>query len=687
MNNKDSFRIILRYAVDPENALEENLLQLQRFAQESTLNEVMFLVAPEERSSGHPTIAQSEPWMEGMLRAKDLLAQLGVEVSVNPWTTTYHSGRGRKLQAGQDFRLMVGETGRENGMTACPLDETWQAYLCEYFSWIARELEPVALWVEDDWRLHNHGPEMGYGGCFCESCMNRFSLQVGRQISRQELVEKITRPGPPQALRAEWIRFAQVSLRQPAERLQSALKLVRPEMRIGFMTSLPDVHSIEGRDWNQLLEVWSGEGQRPLIRPHMPPYTEEAPIITSPGCPRQTIANLDSSADIYPELENSPRCGQYSVSHAYSLWEIYNAIAFGSRGITINHFDNMGMNTLYDRGFGKAIGRHRRAFDALMKLKIDDRQSLGVRVLFSPEVACHKRTEQSGSLKELKADSIAWSRVFYALGIAHSFTRSLDAGEEAVFAVSDQTLRCFSDEELRKLLGKNLILDLPSLEILVERGFGSAAGVDSVERVKLQDEAYSIEEVSSDFIGTLEGGVKARMCAQRCADPIGKIRYLSGARLLSTILNGSLEALFPASAIYENQWGGRIFSSVYPLGRRQFYMAYFNRVRQQYWTRLLFQLAGPGSRMLVASGHPLQVHAHDLDNGLFVAVSNVIYDPVDGFDLRMHESALRGRQFRVLESDGSWRPFSPEVDCRQGVATVSIKLHLHPLQSAFLTLT
>jgi hypothetical protein len=641
-----------------------------------------------------------------MLRAKEMLAGLGVQVSVNPWTTTYHTGRGRKLHPGQNFRLMVGETGADNGMTACPLCENWQAYLNEYFSWIAHELDPVALWVEDDWRLHNHGAEMGYGGCFCEDCMARFSRQIGSEISREELVEKVAQPGPPHPLRDEWLNFAQFSLRQPAESLRDALKAVRPNMRIGFMTSIPDVQSIEGRDWNQLMDIWTGPGERYLIRPHMPPYTEETPLITSPGYSRQTIATLDKSADIYPELENSPRCGQYSGSHTYSLWEMYNAICYGSRGITINHFDNMGMNTYYDRGFGKAIARHRPVFEALMALRIDDRKSRGVRVLFSPEVARHKWTGDSSgaqaklytgedaskfakggrSLNDLQANSTEWSRIFYALGIAHGFTRSIETGEGDILAVSDQTLRCFSDEEVRKLLGKNLILDLPSAEVLVQRGFGAALGIDSVERVGLKDTAYSIEEVDPGFFGELEGGVRARMCAQRSADPIGKIGYAPGVRILSTIRNAFLAPLFPASGIFENDLGGRIFTSVYPLGGAQFYMAYFSVVRQQYWTKVLFEMGGPRNRQVVAAGHPLHVHSHDLEDGIFVAVTNVIYDPVQRFDLIVDASVLEGRNFEYLDAHGTWHGLSPHVECNGNVATVSLDLKLKPLESAFITL-
>jgi hypothetical protein len=706
MNEDNTFRIILRYGLDPFNGLQENLKQLKRFAEESTINEVMFLLAPEERSTGHPTIEQATPWMEGMLQAKTMLAEIGVQVSINPWTTTYHTGRGRQLHPGQDFRLMVGETGADNGMTACPLCENWQDYLNTYFSWIAKELDPVALWVEDDWRLHNHGGEMGYGGCFCDHCMTRFSSMVGREVSREELVARVSQPGPPHELRGKWIDFAQLSLAEPAESLAKALRSVRPNMRLGFMTSIPDIQSIEGRDWNQLMDIWTEDGERYLIRPHMPPYTEEPPIVTSPGYSRQTIATLDKSADIYPELENSPRCGQYSGSHTYSAWEMFNAVCYGSRGITINHFDNMGMNTYYDRGFGKALAKHRPTFDALMPLNIDDRKARGVKILFSPDVARQVWTgggsagkakmytgedlsglgDGGGSLDDLQANSVAWSKVFYPLGISHSFTRSLDSEAGDIFAVSDQTLRCFPDDEIRNLLSKNVILDLASADILVERGFGGLIGIESVDRTKLKDSAYSIEEVEPAFFGELDGGVRARMCAQRCADPIGKFAYSEGVNVLSQIKDADLNTLFPGSGIFQNELGGRIFTSVYPLGGAQFYMAYFSVVRQEYWTKVLFDLGGEGTSQVIAQGHPLNVHSHDIDGGVFVAVTNIIYDTTDGFSVQLDKSVLEGRDVQILDGDNQWTKASVNVTNEGSIATLQFSSKLKPLESAFITI-
>jgi len=702
------FRIILRYGLDPFNGPVENLKQLENFIRESTIDEVMFLLMPEERSSGHPTEELSQPWIEVIQQAKEMFARYGVATSLNPWTTTYHAGRGRRLHAGQDFRLMVGETGAGNGISPCPLCENWQHYLNEYFVFLARAIEPVALWVEDDWRLHNHGKKLGYGGCFCDHCLARFAPMVDRdRVTREEVVATVAASGEPHPWRAKWLELSRQVLQEPAEKLTAALKTAAPEMRIGLMTSIPDVHSIENRDWNGLMNVFTDDKERYLIRPHMPPYTEEPPITTSPGFSRQTIANLDRDADIYPELENSPRSGSYSGSHAYSAWEIYNAILYGARGITINHFDNMGMNTYYDRGFGASLGRQRPFFDALMNLRLDDRKARGVKILFSPDVASYKWTEPDNtsgassiyqaedtskiqkdgqSLGQLKADSIAWSKAFYVMGVSHSFTREVKQDPEAVYAVSDQTLRCLSDAEIEELLAQKVILDLPSTEILVQRGFGSLIGVNTIKRVTLEETAYSLEEIEPSLFGELEGGVQARTCALRCANPIGQLDYTSDVELLSMIKDPEFEPKFPGSGLFRNRSGGIVYTCCYPLGSGQFYMAYFNRVRQEYWTKVLFRMSGAGGTQTIACGHPLHLHSHNIEDGVSIAATNIIYDETDRFDLLLPAEAVDGKVIRVLDKDANWNVINPTVQIEGALARICMHWRLRPLQSLFLTL-
>jgi len=436
----------------------------------------------------------------------------------------------------------------------------------------------------------------------------------------------------------------------------------------------------------------------------MPPYTEEPPITTTPGYSRQTIALLDRDADIYPELENSPRCGPYSGTHKYSIWEMTNGILYGARGITINHFDNMGMNTYADRGFGKALARKREMFDALMDLKLDDRKARGVKILFNPDVAQHKWTGgtasaagakmytgedlsglkgSGGTLQDLEANSVEWSKVFYILGVSHAFTRSIEGEKGDIFAVSDQTLRCYSDEEIKQLLSQNVILDLASTDILVQRGFGDLIGVKKVSRIKLEESAYSLEEVEGSFFGKMEGDVKPRMCAQRCADPIGVLDYTPDTEVLSTIQGAAFDIKFPGSGLFTNELGGTVYTTCYPLGTAQFYMAYFNRVRQEYWSKILFKMGGRGQT--IAAGHPFHVHAHNINGGISIAATNVIYDTAENVVIQLPVADVEGKSFQVLDN-AQWINIQPKVEIASAVATLTFDLQVQTLESAFITI-
>ena len=297
--------------------------------------------------------------------------------------------------------------------------------------------------------------------------------------------------------------------------------------------------------------------------------------------------------------------------------------------------------------------------------------------------------------------------MFYILGISHSFTRSIDGELGDIFAVSDQTLRCYTDDEIKKLLSQNIILDLPSIEVLVERGFGKLIGVNNVSRIGLNDSAYSLEEMEESFFGAMDGGVKARMCAQRCADPIGVMEFTDGVEVLSTIKGAELDVKFPGSGLFANELGGKIYTTCYPLGTGQFYMAYFNRVRQEAWSKLLFKMDGRGQT--IACGHPFHVHAHNIDGGISIAATNVIYDTSENVILKLPAADIDGKRFQCLDlrysesafgiqkeakrqtcsakaGNAQWFDVQPEIEIEDGVATLTFDLQVPTLKTAFITI-
>ena len=673
-----TFRTVLRYGLDPANQPEQGIRELVVFAKQARIQEVMFLITAEERSFGHTTLEEVRPWTDVIKKAKAALSEIKVDISLNPWTTLYQIQRGRHLHEGQDFRLMVGETGATHALTPCPLCPEWQQYLADYFSFLVKETEPVALWIEDDWRLHNHDSALGFGGCFCPHHMELLSGMVGATVTRESLLRNILSPGTAHPWRDAWLQLSRRTLLEPAEHVTKAIKKTYSQARVGLMSSGPDTHSMEGRDWNRLMDAFS-QGDRYLIRPHMPPYTQATALNTFPSVTRHTIANLDKPADIYPEMESSPRCGQYSKAHKYVAWEMLNSALIGCNGVTLNHFDNMGMNTFYDPSLGTALGTYRPRLEALSALQLSDARACGPRVLFHPDIAAHRHSSDARRMDGLYNASATWSKVFYPLGISHGFTKEIIPRSGQVYAVSDQTLRAFTDSQVEDLLTNVVLLDAVSASILQERGFAAQTGIESIQQVGLNETGYAIEELCGHDPARYEG-LSARMCAQRCAANLCKMTPRSGAEVRSVIKNGNLDPLFPGSLVYKNNSGGTVFTTAYPFTEgAQFFMAYFNVVRQRFFKDLLFAATDQEECIAIADEHPVQLHALKTNRGLLCALTNVTYDVAESVVLNLRPSQVSRRNISMLSKDGCWNAATPRIELTNGIARIYVEEPLLPL--------
>ena len=121
---------------------------------------------------------EAEPWLQMVERAKPKLAAAGVTTSLNPWVVLLHADRGRVFKPGQAFQPMTDARGRQASATACPLSPELHEHLRAHYRRLAR-VRPRMIWVDDDFRLHNHSP-LQWGGCFCELHMREYSRRAGR---------------------------------------------------------------------------------------------------------------------------------------------------------------------------------------------------------------------------------------------------------------------------------------------------------------------------------------------------------------------------------------------------------------------------------------------------------------------------------------------------------------------------
>ena len=681
MSNNTVFRYILRYTIDPTFHPEDRMKELLAYCQESHTEEVMLFLPGEELSPGHVTKEDLRPYCELGKRLKAKLGQANIALSLNPWTTLYQITRGRRFRPGQNFTPMVGETGFVNAVTACPLCPAWQDYLVDIHLFLAEQLEPIAIWIEDDWRLHNHDAPSGWGGCFCDLHMARFSQRVGRQVTRETSLRKILTQGPPHPWRDIWLDISRESLLEPAKKLGENIHAVHPATRIGLMSSAPDTHCAEGRDWPALQEAF---GARPafLTRPHLPPYTEGVAIQTPPVITRHTLANLKRPIDVYPELESGPRTGPYSKSTRYAVWQCFNAAVYGSDGITINHFDMIGNGTLLHKTFAGGLAKAKPQLNALASLGIDDQNSHGINVIFSPRISRHIHTRNSNSMANLSQDSTAWSTIFFALGIAHRISKDISSPTGGC-ALSGQTLRALSDQEISDALAGTVFLDACSAEILLEKGHGRLIGLESGQWLTLDDAAFSyesIEEPNSDVFGLAH----PRMTAQLCTDRMFAMTPCSGASIRSTIRTADHQALCPGTICYTNELGGRVVILAYPfVDRAEFDMSFFNTFRCQFLQNLIFETV-QGAKQVVALDHPMHVYCNQTQNGLLIAAFNTILDDAETVKLRVSKGLLTNEPILTLDNQGHWTSVHIERSANAASETIEIPTRLRPLSGLFL---
>lgn len=647
------FRYILRYYIDPGYEEDSRIAELANFCKNSRIGEVMLFFNPEEVNNGHITIEELKPFIATAKKIKAALAAIGVAISLNPWSTTLHSPRGRKLKPGQNFRLMVGETGKDNGVTVCPMCENFLEYICELWAFAAGELQPDAIWIEDDWRFHNHGRILGWGGCFCEEHLKRFSEKVGKTVSREELIATVYGEGPVHPWRKIWFDLNRDAMITPIHAMRRAVQSASPRTRIALMCGGTDVASIEGRDWHTMQDA-AGFEPAFQVRPTMSPYTEVWSMRQYPVPARMIVAALKRPLEICPELETGPRHGQYSKSNSFCAWELEQSVTIGASAVTINHFDMLGSGICTAPGFGDMLRQKFPRLAAVHSLALDDDNSLGANILFSPDVARYFESSKPGKISALNNDTNDWGNVAEILGFSYRFTTKVENSAQPVL-VSSQTLNAFSDEEIKKLLSGKVILDGNAAAGLIRRGFGDALGLKDPVRHKHNVSAYSYEEIPESD-PTVYGVPFPRLTLQRACRHLWQFTPVNpDVEILSTVKKYDHTTLFGCTFCYRNSLGGTVAVLSMPIGdegdSEWFYMGYFSPFRRIFMQKLLRHVS-PEMAGAFTEDFPCQTSRVKYDGGEFFAVLNSTTDTAP--EVVMTITRMPHGVLEVLTEDGNW---------------------------------
>jgi hypothetical protein len=540
----------LRFQIIPGANVKRDANTLAALCVKHKIEEVVLFFAAEEWNNGLLSKTEEDAWFKTVKDAKEILENSGIEVSLNPWMTSLHCDRGRKFPEGRKFQPMVSPSGKVSRACASFADPEWRKYLYGLYGRFA-SLGFRVLWVEDDFRYHNHAP-LDWGGGFEPSILKRFSRKIGRTVSRKELTGAILKPGRPHPWRSLWMETWREIKLEVAKGLAEAVSSNAPESsKIGIMSSGPAVHSAEGRDWGKLFGAFMIDG-KVAHRPHFQWYSDtRGPDIVYSFCMLDIQKDLrPDNCEVAPEIENSPFTS-WNKSDSLSWAHMSVAQFFGSDALLLDVFPFSGNPADSEPEIWNMLDRSQPALKWIGKRFTKDLRTQGVGIPWRQNAQELIRTEKGKSLNELhEPDCTAHSSADFLMryGIAVSLRRQ---ESNAVFG---RLAWIFSDDELRELLSGGLLLDAASAEILCQRGFGKDIGVDFLGMADREDDSFSLEKVACNECG-VEKGLYFNFNKLLKA---GRLRPLRGAREWTEILRPDRSKFGSGIVTFENKLGGRI---------------------------------------------------------------------------------------------------------------------------------
>lgn len=527
---KKAFLNCLRVQIVPEYFEGERICNIADFCEKYGFRNVMLFINAEEYCVGHMTIEEAKPWVDTMKRAKRVLTERGISVSLNPWIEIGHLDRNRPLKPGQDFVTMVDYNGQKSQMVACPLCQNWRSYYAEFYTYLLRELEPEVMWVEDDFRIHNHAP-LAYGGCFCDEHMRRYNAKLGKNYTREQFVQQLFEKGDMKVRKA-WLDVNRSAMVDLAEYLGKVVYAATGgKTKVGLMSSMHQQHATEGRDWYGIHKGLAQGGEM-IDRLHLPSYQEISskqyyynfnlvPYIGRVFLPRQ--------CSVLPELENGS-FNTFTKEARFLQFQLESAIPLCIDGMTYDIFDFVGNGTVEATGYGQAVKQIEPYLNAVMALSLKYETLEGVVCPVDEKTVYHRKNVKD--LASLYPDE----NDFYAYLNAVGFTTKITKGKRfrgKTVALSGGAVYNFTDEQLENLFAQNFVIVEGGAAIaLIERGLGYLIKAQSYRRYDRECE-LSYEQPSADMRINGISGYRATMFFR--AGSYVQIEYCKPVRALSHV--------------------------------------------------------------------------------------------------------------------------------------------------------
>jgi hypothetical protein len=650
-----NYRYFLPYAPEwgDEKFCNQRLDELIAFCQEVQIDAVQFYVniLPGTYYMPAHNAEEQQHWAEWMKNTvAPAMRQNKISYQLNYQMLLGANSDGLDMRDEYQWEFMKNQRGEECLGCPCPIGSEFRRIMGKMLQLWA-DTKPDVVWIDDDFRMHNHG--MNKNGpdyyCYCYNHLRTFAEYCGKKFSREDIVNEMMCPGKPSKWRLKWMEFLNNTMVDTAGWIKKQIHSVSPETRIALMTSAPDTHSFEGRDWKQVLTALSGK-HKPMTRPCLGAYTTtKVPIrynTISYWLMEQSMEVLEQKfgldgVDFGLELE-SVAFTTWCRSVANDKYVLMLAQLLGANHITLSLSNLDGSAISEEPAIAPMLKNIRPKLQTIADMNLRLWKKHGVIFLNDSNIA-GKIHAKEGWIYHDMAIKPKWEMQLLECGIPAYFLSSADAAKSGdVVVLKETTAWGPTDEEMKAILSKGVLLDGGAAEVLCKRGFGQYIGVRVIE------ENHGRRIHSEKYLPEVLPGVVENRVPQRGEEWFEL--ELDGAKLLSQFIDAK-NTYYVGSTIFENSLGGRV--AVYAGSGEIAKGVFGNHSRLRWLHALIKYLSKDTFSFLAEIQHQCMTIVRSKGDIWLVSAANLGADHMDelSFDIVLDKPIL---SIQILNSKGKW---------------------------------
>lgn len=662
---------MLRYFIRTEAAKQQTEDLIANCRQNHIRHVILFSGNHWNMGWNLPTMDEAKARVEVLRPVVKRLRSVGLHVSINMWTTIGHADLGRDERQRFSWQFMVGDDGTESHTAPCPIDPKWKTYIGDLYGLFA-QLEPEIMYIDDDYRYHNHRPVAW--GCFCSLHLAEMARRTGNNLSREDLVQRVLTAEPqPTKERAEWLKLCGDSIVEGARIMAESVKAVSPKTRMGLMCSDPNVHAAEGRRWLAMVDALSVSGRQPVLRPHYASYhdgtyREVARELTSM---RKLQPLLASKMRFTPELEN---VGGTRFAKSVQLTRLQVALSFltASPDITLDIHSFVDTTFDSDPSVDEMLRNSFNYFNGLAAWAAECTKERGLQILWDDRFPMHRKVDVNRMIG-LPAPQ-CWEGAMDLLGFATTFY-----AEEVKLAARSYLEEC-SDEEIQEVLKGKVLIDGDAAIYLVGRGFSQQIGLTNCETVTAANyEELTDRKFAGRFLNRDEPTGEAY-----------KYRLYPAQKttVVSEMFGPDRSFSVPGMTLFENTWGGRIGIIPQSGSHGDLYQVNFRNWKRQWVLKRMLEWINKGPLPLfveqAADVYPLR---RDGENMVLIGITNLSADPLRHVSFRVDRLFEGQPRIEYLTPDGRAVEVEAHVSRKEDSLHFRTPVQIEPLALGCFRLT